>query len=207
VETPVSPRGENDSGDGGKAPAADAAFAQRASALAESAGGALQSSSPERGADPSTGAVPLQQGLERSAAVGAQVSGADTPGTQAAAVVNANSQSAPPADGLPLEAPPPESIREAAALLAATVQPSSAEPPAAESVRVFVQGSAVAIVLRDAGISDRDAVSCAFETARQLTGLHSSLQQLTLNGRTLYQRQIDSGMRESPPHGALVFAC
>jgi hypothetical protein len=171
----------------------------------------------------------MQQGLagaERSDAVAAGASavagadGAGTPGTGAitvvngattvvnttTAVVNTTPRSALPADSFQLAGPPPEPIG-GAALLAPSAQPSSAEP-LAESVRVFVQGPAVAIVVRDATISDQDAVSCAFETARELTGLRSSLQQLTLNGRTLYQRQIDSGPREAPPGGAFVFfAC
>jgi hypothetical protein len=199
VEAPAAPRGGNDSGEGGGA--ASACAVQRASAMAHDGGAASQGSSPERSADPSMGVAPVQQGLADSAGL------EGTPGAEAATVVNATSQSALPADSFPLEGPAPQSTGEAA-LLAARVQPSSAEPLAAESVRVFVQGPAVAIVVRDATISDQDAVYCAFETARELTGLRSSLQQLTLNGRTLYQRHIHSDMREVPPCGAPVFfAC
>jgi len=209
---------------------ASAGAMQRASALAPALAPALDESgaetsqgpAPGRSRDPSIGLTPMQQGLagaERSDAVAAGASavagadGAGTPGTGAitvvngaTTVVNTTPRSALPADSFQLAGPPPEPIG-GAALLAPSAQPSSAEP-LAESVRVFVQGPAVAIVVRDATISDQDAVSCAFETARELTGLRSSLQQLTLNGRTLYQRQIDSGTREAPPGGAFVFfAC
>ena len=216
---------------------ASAVAMQRASALApalapaldESGAGTSQGPAPGRSGDPSIGLTPMQQGLagaERSDAVAAGASavagadGAGTPGTGAitvvngattvvnttTTVVNTTPRSALPADSFQLAGPPPEPIG-GAALLAPSAQPSSAEP-LAESVRVFVQGPEVAIVVRDATISDQDAVSCAFETARELTGLRSSLQQLTLNGRTLYQRQIDSGTREAPPGGAFVFfAC
>lgn len=82
------------------------------------------------------------------------------------------------------------------------------EPPGvADSVNVFVQGTAVAIVVRDATLSDQDAVTCAFETARQLTGHSEALQSLTLNGRTLYQQKIqaDPRLASSPP--TLLFDC
>jgi hypothetical protein len=85
---------------------------------------------------------------------------------------------------------------------------SDAGPPGvADSVNVFVQGTAVAIVVRDATLSDQDAVTCAFETARQLTGHSEALQSLTLNGRTLYQQKIQADPRiaSSPP--ALLFDC
>src|SRR5581483_7561244 len=173
---------------------ASAGAMQRASALAPALAPALDESgaetsqgpAPGRSRDPSIGLTPMQQGLagaERSDAVAAGASavagadGAGTPGTGAITVVNG--------------ATTVVNTTPRSALLAPSAQPSSAEP-LAESVRVFVQGPAVAIVVRDATISDQDAVSCAFETARELTGLRSSLQQLTLNGRTLYQRQIDS---------------
>lgn len=205
VEPPASPRGGNDRGEGGAAASAsaDVVFATPAFATSEGGGGVSQGSSPQRSTDPSMEVALMQRGLAVSAVLD---TGAGTPGAEAAAVVNATSQGTQSADSVPVERPAPESVGEAA-LPAASAQPSSAEPLAAESVRVFLQGPAVAIVVRDATISDQDAVYCAFETARRLTGLRSSLRQLTLNGRTLYQRQIDSGMRAAPPRGALVFAC
>ncbi len=72
-----------------------------------------------------------------------------------------------------------------------------------DTVSVFVQGTAVAIVVRDAGMSQPDALRCGFETARWLTGRGAALQQLTLNGRVLYQQQA----RSEPATRALVFAC
>jgi hypothetical protein len=81
------------------------------------------------------------------------------------------------------------------------------EQSAADSVNVFVHGSAVAIVVRDPAVSDHEAVQCAFETARKLTGQRTGLVQLTLNGRILYQQQVQSPTTGALPSAALVFAC
>jgi len=78
---------------------------------------------------------------------------------------------------------------------------------AAQSERIFVQGSTVAIVIRDMALLDPQAVRCAFETFRPLTGRTAALQRLVLNGRTIYQQPGSSGV-DTPASGrALVFAC
>jgi hypothetical protein len=87
------------------------------------------------------------------------------------------------------------------------LSPVATEQSAADSVNVFVHGSAVAIVVRDPAISDHEAVQCAFETARKLTGQGTGLVQLTLNGRILYQQPIQSPTTGALPSAALVFAC
>ena len=78
---------------------------------------------------------------------------------------------------------------------------------AAQSESIFVQGSTVAIVIRDTALSDPQAVSCAFETARWLTGRTAALQRLVLNGRTIYQQPGSSGVDAPAAGRALVFAC
>jgi len=65
-----------------------------------------------------------------------------------------------------------------------------------ECVSVFVQNGAVAVTVRDPGLSDVDAVRGAFQTARALTGQGASLKQLLLNGRQLYQRPEPSKTSE-----------
>jgi hypothetical protein len=70
-----------------------------------------------------------------------------------------------------------------------------------------VQGSTVAIVIRDMALSDPQAVSCAFETARWLTGRTAALQRLVLNGRTIYQQPGSSGLHAPASGRALVFDC
>jgi hypothetical protein len=78
---------------------------------------------------------------------------------------------------------------------------------AAESVSIFVHDSGVALVVRDAMLSDQDGMQSAFETAQALTGQRAALQRFTLNGRTLYQQQPgpDAGRAKTAP--TLVFAC
>lgn len=89
---------------------------------------------------------------------------------------------------------------------AATDPINAASPIAtAESINVFVQGAAVSIVVRDNTLSEQEAMRCGFETARRLTGQGAALQQLTLNGQTLY-RQQDAANAGTAPR-ALVFAC
>lgn len=72
-----------------------------------------------------------------------------------------------------------------------------------DSVSVFLHGATVSIVVRDGTISARQAVDCAFETARQLTGQRGTLLRLTLNGQTLYRQPC----AESRAQPALLFAC
>ncbi len=79
---------------------------------------------------------------------------------------------------------------------APTVEPelpeAAHEPAAAEAVSVFSHGTGIAIVVRDNSLSREEALRCAFETARQLTGRRSTLELLTLNGRILYQQAAAS---------------
>ena len=85
---------------------------------------------------------------------------------------------------------------------------ATAQAGSADSVSVFLQGSAVAIVVRDAAMSEQDAVRRGFETARVLTGQSAALAHITLNGRTVYQQHGE--MNESGPRRAgcvLMFAC
>lgn len=76
---------------------------------------------------------------------------------------------------------------------------------AAESVNVFVSGAAVAVVVRNASLSDEGALRCAFETARELTGESAALEQLTLNGRTVYYRG-ESRRKPAALVAALLFS-
>ncbi|MEO8152134.1 MAG: hypothetical protein ABI605_03615 [Rhizobacter sp.] len=74
---------------------------------------------------------------------------------------------------------------------------------AGDSVSVHVQGTAVSIVVRDAALSEQEALRLGFETARRLTGQRASLAQLTLNGHVAYQQPGASDEVGS----ALVFIC
>jgi len=97
-----------------------------------------------------------------------------------------------------------------AAMQNAVAQSVASEFAVAESIQVTVQGAVVAIVVRDAGLAERDALRSAFETARSLTGQSSALQKLVLNGRILYEQQIDSNpsaISRWQPSTALVFVC
>lgn len=76
-----------------------------------------------------------------------------------------------------------------------------------DSVNVFVRGSMVAIIVRDTAIEDTEALDCAFETAQKLTGVRAALQQLTLNGRVLYQQRTEAAGAEPSAVPSLVFTC
>jgi hypothetical protein len=111
--------------------------------------------------------------------------------------------------GMPDATQAPAASETASTAEAMPVQEThSTEPSAgigADSVNVFVRGSMVAIVVRDAAIGDAEAVNCAFETAQKLTGQRAALRQLTLNGRVLYQQPIDA--TADLPRASLVFTC
>jgi hypothetical protein len=66
--------------------------------------------------------------------------------------------------------------------------------PQPEIVSITLEGAEVSIVVRDGGLSETDALRTAFETARELTGRSSSLRQLTLNGRVLYEQAIRAAL-------------
>ena len=85
-------------------------------------------------------------------------------------------------------------------------QLASCEAIGAESVTVTVKGAEVAIVVRAEELAEQEVVRCAFETARQLTGQSSTLRQLVLNGRTLYQQRNGSNMQDRRT-STLAFAC
>jgi len=101
----------------------------------------------------------------------------------------------------------PDVHAQADAAAAAPVSEEKVTPPErskeGDSVSVFVHGAAVSIVVRDATLCAHEAVECAFETARQLTGQRNALLRLTLNGQTLYQQRT-VGSHVEP---ALLFAC
>jgi hypothetical protein len=80
------------------------------------------------------------------------------------------------------------------------------QPVPAASVDVFVRNAAVSIVVRDPSLSEQEALRCAFETTQRLTGQRSTLRQLMLNGRTLYQRD-DASTSQSASASTLAFAC
>lgn len=75
-----------------------------------------------------------------------------------------------------------------------------------EAVSVFVKGTAVAVVVRNAALAEQDALRSAFATARELTGSSAGLQQLTVNGRVLYRHLGAAGAFDAPA-GPLQFAC
>ena len=90
--------------------------------------------------------------------------------------------------------------------------PGSPQPAPAEWVQVFVRGTAVAIVVRDTSLSADEAMQCAFQTARELTGRSDALRHLTLNGRTIYQQRHASDSQvaaqaATQSASVLEFAC
>jgi hypothetical protein len=89
----------------------------------------------------------------------------------------------------------------------ASVASFNSAPVSAESVTVLMHGTNVDIVVRDATISEQEAVHCAFETVRRLTGQRAGLHELTLNGRIVYQRRSDSAERVATAQSFLVFVC
>jgi hypothetical protein len=99
---------------------------------------------------------------------------------------------------------------------ATTAQSASERPtrfdmapaPASSAVSVFTHGDAIAIVARDATLSDPQALQLAFEVAQQVSGQRSALQHLTLNGRTVYRQGPGAAQDAASPQAArLVFAC
>jgi hypothetical protein len=96
--------------------------------------------------------------------------------------------------------PPAERARPA------DVAPRARAPSAdtGEAVNVFVQQGVVAIAVRNARLTDDEALRCAFETACTLAGERAALQELTLNGRTVYRQSPPPDSAASP---TLAFAC
>jgi hypothetical protein len=88
-----------------------------------------------------------------------------------------------------------------------SAEAASAAPERAstdESVSVFMQGGAVTISVRDADLREDEALRCAFETARTLTGERATLRALMLNGRTVYRQMPRAEVADTP---TLIFAC
>jgi hypothetical protein len=77
-------------------------------------------------------------------------------------------------------------------------------PPPAEVVSVVLEGNDVSIFVRDSGLTESEALRTAFQTARELTGRSTSLQQLTLNGRVLYQQPT---LAYDARPGDVLFSC
>jgi hypothetical protein len=100
------------------------------------------------------------------------------------------------------EAVPP-SVERARATDAAH-RPLAPSVDADEAVNVFVRPRAVAIAVRNATLTDDEALRCAFETASALAGERAALRELTLNGRTVYRQ---SSLPDSAASPTLVFAC
>jgi hypothetical protein len=66
----------------------------------------------------------------------------------------------------------------------------SAGGPQFEVVSIVLEGAQVSIIVRNGELSETEALRAAFQTARELTGRSASLQQLTLNGRVLYEQAV-----------------
>jgi len=73
--------------------------------------------------------------------------------------------------------------------LDSNIAQSSGEPQF-EVVSIVLEGAQVSIIVRNGDLSETKALRTAFETARELTGRSASLQQLTLNGRVLYEQAV-----------------
>jgi hypothetical protein len=106
---------------------------------------------------------------------------------------------APPMLKLVVASDRAEPVARAVAPQATDTTPQSG---AAEWINVFVHGAAVAVVVRNTSLSAKDALHCAFETARELTGQRGALQELTLNGKTIYRQPANAGRER-----AAMFAC
>ena len=85
-----------------------------------------------------------------------------------------------------------------------TVDAPAGRESQAEAVTIVLHGEDVSIIVRDTGLSESEALRSAFQTARELTGRSTSLQQLTLNGRVLYQQER---LTDLAPAGGVLFSC
>jgi hypothetical protein len=71
-------------------------------------------------------------------------------------------------------------------------RPAAAVATTPEAVGVSVEGDAVWIVARDAGLAPPAALRAGFEAAQRLTGRRGALQELVLNGHLLYRQPTTS---------------
>ena len=196
----------------------------RAERPAHEAGAASDDGTPaSRTASPPAVPRPCRDGARelappRPGAPGPQAAAPDErPGARAVAAAaidpHATPQAAAPAPAVaaprPATRPTPAGGRPDEAAHAPEARPAAladAAPPAqGECVSVFLHGDAVAVVVRDATLSDHAALHDAFAAARALGGADGALERLTLNGRPLYRRPPAAA--ETPPVAPLSFAC
>jgi hypothetical protein len=77
-----------------------------------------------------------------------------------------------------------------------------------ESVLVLQREHGIEIVVRHAALAPQAAVSCALATAQHLVGDRKALQQVTLNGRTVYDNPSQPMLAEPMrPQRSLLFSC
>jgi hypothetical protein len=144
----------------------------------------------------------LTDGMTENSSAGPQPQGLTTSSAAGAISATANALNASAA-----AAPEKTTSSAQTARASGTGAYVDVERMGADSVNVFVRGSTVAIVVRDAGIEDAEALDCAFETAQKLTGQRAALQQLTLNGRVLYQQTGVATAVDRSRESSLVFTC
>jgi hypothetical protein len=77
-----------------------------------------------------------------------------------------------------------------------------------ESVLVLQRAHGIEIVVRHAALAPQAAVSCALATAQHLAGDRKALQQVTLNGRTVYDNPSQpTPAKPMRPQRTLLFSC
>jgi len=106
----------------------------------------------------------------------------------------------------PVGAPAPSTQQESVGRTSPHTPGAAEQAHGTESVRVFLDGATVSIVVRNATLSPQAALRDAFETARELAGERAALQELTLNGRTLY-RQDATDAACAPSATVVTFVC
>jgi hypothetical protein len=76
-----------------------------------------------------------------------------------------------------------------------------------ESVLVLQREHGIEIVVRHAALAPQAAVSCALATVQHLVGDRKALQQVTLNGRTVYDGGPQRPAEPARPDRAIHFSC
>jgi hypothetical protein len=84
-------------------------------------------------------------------------------------------------------------------------EPDTLPPP--ESVRVYQGAHGLQVVVRHVGLAPQSAVWCALETARQLAGDRRALQQVTLNGRSVYEGPAVEPQSTPAAAAVVLFTC
>jgi hypothetical protein len=169
---------------------------------------------PEQPSAKQTSTMPETLPLNAPTAVATAAPVAQVPIVSAVAIETVRSIATPepqtPIAGLAAARAVPADVELAPAAVERARPNDDATPPAAEQMRadetvsVFMQGGAVTINVRDAVLGEDEALRCAFETARTLTGERAALRTLLLNGRTVYRQAPRPAATESP---TLIFAC